>query len=165
MREGRDFLWGTQNGWMHPAPLLDPANAAKAGFLRQVGKVRVAGKKFLVYGELVGLIDHPTETVTEEWPSHDAGRVTLPAIQGSIWKAEDGTLGVFLVNYDTAEHTIDVGADLLRHGREPAPKGTRRVAMISAEGERHELQEATGRGSPLRQTLGAWEIRFLEIAE
>jgi hypothetical protein len=161
MREGRDFLWGCQNGWMSPGQLLSPGNAAKAAFLRQVGKYRVVGSEYLNYGELVGLVDHPSRTVTEPWPSHDAGEVTLPAVQGSVWKAADGSLGVFLVNYDARPNTIRFELEPARQGLDS--DGRYAVTRIGAEGESQGRRTLVGPKLRLRESLGPREIRFLRV--
>ncbi len=140
MREGRDFLWGTACGWFNPRVLLQPEHATKAQFLRKIGKMRVAGREYISYGELVGLIDHPSQTVTEEWPSHGAGKVTLPSVQGSIWKARDGSLGIFLVNYLERESAIDIEVDTSRYNLD--------LGVFNQE-----------------VILGPWEIRLIEVAK
>ncbi len=170
MAQGRDFTWGCQNGWMSPSELLRPEHANKAAYLKQVGKYRVATKKFLTYGELVDLVE-PTnhiETVTEFWPDHSGNpkNATLPSAQGAIWKAEDGSLGIFLVNYLNEENTIDFTIDPLEYGLAATREGTSeayRLTRIKPEG--NYTEGTTPRGTIQRsETLGPWEIRVLEIS-
>ena len=165
MREGRELLWGNQNGWMHPASLLAPEHAEKARFFKQLGKMRTVGRMYLTYGELVALIDHPEETVTESWPSHDAGDVTLPKIQGSVWKAQDGSLGVFLVNYDDRECTIPLEIDTADHSVVTGAGGRYEVVRVDAAGNRVEESAYSTALLKRSETLGPWEIRLLEIGE
>ena len=165
MREGRDFLWGSQNGWMHPAQVLAPEHAKKALFLKQIGQLRVVGRQYLSYGELVALVDHPRQTVTEEWPSHGAGKVTLPAIQGTIWKAQDGSLGVLLVNYDNQERTIPLVLDTAKHSLATGPQGRYRVARFGSSGKRQDSSAATTALFRRTETLAAWEARLLVLSK
>lgn len=165
MREGRDFLWGSQNGWMHPGQLLAPENAVKAEFFRRIGKYRVAGGKFLTYGELVGFIDRPEATVQGEWPSHGAGTVTLPAVQGSIWTANDGSVGIFLVNYLAEPQAIDLDLDLTPHGLPVSIGRPLLLTSIGLEGERSDAGSVPNGILKRRESLHPWEIRLLEIGE
>ncbi len=165
MVQGRDFLWGTQNGWMS-MELMAPEHKNKAAFLKQVGKYRVAGRKFLTYGELVDLVqaDNTLPTVTETWPdqSNNPREATLPAVQGAIWKAEDGTLGVFLVNYREEDTAIEFTVDPARYGLSEA-NGGYTVTEITPD-SRMEAENISGDVISRKETLGPWEIRLLEIA-
>jgi hypothetical protein len=158
MVQGRDFLWGCQNGWMG-LELLQPEHAAKAAFFKQIGQYRVAGRKFLTYGELVGFLNHP-QTLTENWAT---GPATLPVVQGSIWRAEDGSLGIFLVNYLDRESTMAFILDPREYGLAPGPSG---YAVERVDPPSHRLLEILP-GPPLArtETLGPTQIRFLTIGQ
>jgi hypothetical protein len=158
MVQGRDFLWGCQNGWMTP-DLLRPEHAAKAAFLRQLGQYRVAGRDYLTYGQLVGLIDHP-QTVTEPWA---AATVTLPVVQGSIWRAGDGRLAVFLVNYLDTSSRIDLKVTPAQYGLQPGPAGYT-VQRLGPDSETAP-QAVCGMVVNRTETLGPTQIRFLEIRQ
>ncbi|MCE9613858.1 MAG: DUF6259 domain-containing protein [Lentisphaerae bacterium] len=156
MIQGRDFLWGCQNGWMGPE-LLAPEHAAKAAFFKQIGQYRVLGRPFLTYGELVGFINHP-ETVTEPWAT---GPATLPIAQGAIWRAEDGSLGVFLVNYLDRDVPLTFTLDPAHYGLAPGRDGYR-VRRVDSAGA--PVDEAPAAGArPRTETLGPTQIRLLEI--
>jgi hypothetical protein len=164
MAQGRAFLWGIQNGWMG-FELFNPEHAKKAAYLKKVGKYRVAGKKFLTFGELVDLVE-PTnriEAVTEPWPDHSNNprNATLPGIQGAIWKAEDGTLGILLTNYLEKDNTIEFTIDPAKYGV-AAPSTKFAITQVAPEGNR---PEGTVPSQFIRrtETLGPWEIRLLEI--
>jgi hypothetical protein len=105
MVEGRDFIWGSQLGWMG-FELLDPANRDKAEYLRRLGQYREATRKFLTFGELVGPVNPKlgVATITEQWRgwSGEAFPAELPAVMASLWRAQDGSIGLFVVNLDTA---------------------------------------------------------------
>ncbi len=132
--------------------LLKPEHSRKAAYLKKIGKYRVAGKKFLTYGELVDLIDH-TDTISEPW--------TTPIVQGAVWKAEDGSLGVFFVNHLEKESVMEWTIDPEKYGLEP--RGDEyAITRIGPEGRR---LEDTVPGREIRRTeaLGPWEVRILEI--
>lgn len=162
MFQGRSFLWGVQNGRMGP-DLLSPQHAEKAAFLKNIGKYRVAGKKFLTFGEFVDVLSH-SETVTENW---DAGlsktTAVLPVIQGSLWKAEDGSLGVFLVNYLAEERTIDLNIDPRKYGIGTA-SSKYKITRISPDGNKAEPKKHMG---TIKRTekLGPSAISVFEVKE
>jgi len=164
MAQGRAFLWASQNGWMG-LELFKPEHAKKAAYLQKIGKHRIAAKKFLTFGELLDLVEpiNDIETITEPWPDHGNNfrTATLPSIQGSIWKAEDGTLGVFLANYLEKKNTIEFAVDPTKYGLDGASAGYS-ITQIRPEGNRP-LPSAP-RGILRRtETLGPWDIRILEI--
>ncbi|MHC4653970.1 MAG: DUF6259 domain-containing protein [Planctomycetota bacterium] len=164
MAQGRAFLWGSQNGWMD-LKLFRPEHTKKVAYLKKVGKCRVAARKFLTFGELVGLIEpkNDVKAITETWPDHgnNPRTATLPCIQGSIWKAEDGTLGIFLANYLEKNNTIEFKIDPTMYGTGAASAGYR-VTQIQPEG--NHIEERAKEGILKRtEKLGPWEIRILEI--
>lgn len=156
MVQGRDFIWGCQNGWMAPELLL-PQHAAKAAFFRQIGRYRVAGRRFLAYGQPVGLVDH-AQIVTEPWAT---GPACLPVVLGSTWRAADRALGVFLVNQLDTESAIDLALAPGEYGLEPGPTGY----VVQRRGPDPDGAVETVRAGTVTRTevLGPTEIRFLEI--
>lgn len=164
MAQGRAFLWGSQNGWMQ-FELFKPEHAKKAAFLKKVGKCRLAGKKFLTYGELVDLVilTNHVETITEVWPDHENNKprnATLSSIQGTIWRAEDGTLGIFLVNYLEKENTVEFQIDPDKYGL----GGSAKLTITRIRPEKNHVEKVVPYGPISRtQTLGPWEICMLEI--
>ena len=172
MAQGRAFLWGIQNGWMG-FELFNPEHAKKAAYLKKVGKYRIAGKKFLTFGELVDLVNPTSDigTITEPWPDHgnNPRNATLPGIQGAVWKAEDGTLGIFLTNYLEKDNTIEFTIDPARYGV-AAPSAKFAITQLAPEGlpaicVEGEHSEGTVTSPIIRrtETLGPYQIRLLEI--
>lgn len=127
MNQGRVFAWGCQNGWMG-LDLLKPEHRQKLAYLKKIGAYRLAARKFLMYGELVDMLEPihhenifssiggssleyavvdkgglPVEipTITEHWPTHDGTPrdATLPVAMGAVWKSEDNHLGIVLTNF------------------------------------------------------------------
>jgi hypothetical protein len=161
MLNGRSFIWGKQNGWVS-FDILKPEYTSRAEYLKKIGKYRVATKKFLTYGELVDTIGY-NETVTEIWDVKGTlSTAKLPAIQGAVWKAEDGSLGVFLVNYLDTEKNIDLDIDPRRYGLNSA-SGQFVVRQVNPEGNPDKAERLTG---ALKRTekLAPFDIRVLEIS-
>lgn len=105
--QGRDWLWGGQLGWMG-FELLAPANRAKAEYLRELAKQRLAAAKFMLHGELIGEVKPlggvPTIEVT--WGREKAHKAILPAAMATLWRAPDGQLAVAMTNWDDAAHAF-----------------------------------------------------------
>lgn len=164
MAQGRAFLWGYQNGWMG-LELFNPEHAKKAAFLKKVGQYCVAAKKFLAFGELVDLVEptKPVQSITERWPDHgnNPRDATLASVQGSVWKAEDGTLGIFLVNYLEKDNKIEFAIDPTKYGVGTDAAG---FSITNIVPEASHSPEAAPPGTIKRtETLGPWEIRVLQI--
>ena len=101
MTQGRDFLWGCQQGWMG-AELLDPTHRANAEYLRRLARQRLAAKEFLVYGELLGEV-RPTAAPDVQEATWGGWRgstkpAALPAVLGTVWRSRDGRGAMALAN-------------------------------------------------------------------
>jgi hypothetical protein len=164
MAQGRAFLWGIQNGWMG-FELFSPQHAKKAAYLKEVGKYRIVGKKFLTFGELVDLVE-PTNhinSITEPWPDHgnNPRNATLSSVQGSVWKAEDGSLGIFLANYLEKDNTIEFTINPVKYGVDVPTPGFA-ITQVKPDGN-HLLRTALSGIISRTENLGPWELRLLEI--
>ncbi|MFC1453361.1 hypothetical protein ACFLSJ_08475, partial [Verrucomicrobiota bacterium] len=116
MVQARDFIWGSQLGWMAPS-MPDPFKE----YLRTLGKLRVHARKFLTYGELVGELTPVSDppSVSAVWPLWGQPRLsTSPAVLSSIWRAEDGSLGLFLANVSDSPQTFPSTYDPAAYGLE-----------------------------------------------
>jgi len=100
MAQGRDFLWGCQLGW-NGTWILEEAHRAKAKFMGRLCQYRLAAKQFLVYGQLLDELrpTQPLPTLTRTWNRTKPHTATLPAVMGTLWRARDGSLAAFIVNY------------------------------------------------------------------
>ena len=147
MEMGRDFLWGDQNGWFGFA-LFQPENERKRAYLRTLGHARVAGLKYLADGELVGLIDDGSRSKFKG----------TPFVQGSIWKALDGSLGIAIANYRSHRSGLAITVDPRDYG------------LLGGAGYRvRQIHPSAGpeaqRQGPisLYETLEPLEVRILSI--
>ncbi|MCB9782320.1 MAG: hypothetical protein H6751_05090 [Candidatus Omnitrophica bacterium] len=120
--QARDFVWGTQLGW-DGAGLLEPEHREELEFLGRLARLRAKALDYLVYGELLALLeptnDVPSLSGTWNKPGGD-GPVTLKAVQGALWKGTDGSAGVFLANADTQPHPFSFEVDAQSHGLGPS---------------------------------------------
>ena len=115
---GRWWLMGSQNGW-HGGHL------AAGTYYRDLLKCRWEfGTPYLGYGEML----RPPE-IASELPSVSStsgyGTITVPAVEGSAWKAPDGTVGIFFLNYDEENsYDFDWAVDLAETGIGPSTRLT-----------------------------------------
>ncbi len=166
MSQGRDFLWGSQNGWMGIDLFSNPEHREKAGYMKTIGQYRIAAKKFLTYGELVGELRplNEIDTITENWPTHQ-GRdkdATIPGIMGTIWKAEDGHLGIFIANFMDTPGSISYRIDPAEFGL--APDGNRDYVITDIKPDGNKELGVHYAGPVVRkEQLSAQEIKVIEI--
>ncbi|MBN2449099.1 MAG: hypothetical protein JXR77_01840 [Lentisphaeria bacterium] len=97
--QGRDFLWGCQLGW-NGNWLLRPEHRDKLEFQLDLCQLRLAGREFMVFGELLGEIE-PLDPVPHHsvvWNRTERHTARTPQVRGTLWRSRHGRLGVFLVN-------------------------------------------------------------------
>lgn len=140
VKQGRDFIWGTQAGWMG-TNIMKPENKDKARYLKKIVNTRRLGKDYLVYGELVGLIQSDSE---------EEGEWKLPLIQGTVWKADNGNLGVFLVNYSNEKQTFSFNINSFINGN----------ATLVNPSKTYKTELKSGNITTL---ISEWDIDFYEI--
>jgi hypothetical protein len=163
MIQGRDFVWGSQLGWMG----FEDANPTERGeYLRQVVRLRHAALKYVVYGEVLEEIEIPESvgTVTGSWrdwegKSFDA---TLPAVMGNVWKGSDGSLGLLMANLSPETRVFDYELDTARFGELAGEGDCLLLTDIRKEGD-------TPAGfSPTRllrrtEVLQPWEAKVIQV--
>ncbi len=167
MAEGRFFIWGFQNGWMNPW-FMKPGHERKVEYFQSIGKYRVATRKFVTYGELMDLVE-PTNkvpTTTDTWVNHnrEIKKATIPSVIGAIWKAEDGSLGVFLVNVDNKENEIKYVIDTEKYGVELKTDSHFRIDRITPENT-FTIGEYSSNKIERREKMKPYEIKVLEISQ
>ena len=98
---GRWWLMGCQNGWHgSEVPMSDGRFASMGRYYRDLLKCRWEfGTPYLGYGEMLRppKIEGNIPTIS---PKNKHGPFTVPLVEGSAWKAPDGTVGLFFLNYD-----------------------------------------------------------------
>ena len=98
---GRWWLMGSQSGWHgSESPMADGRLPVIGAYYRDLLKCRWEfATPYLGYGEMLRppKIEGVIQTVTEK---DMYGTFTVPMVEGSAWKAPDGTVGIFFLNYD-----------------------------------------------------------------
>ena len=150
MEMGRDFVWGCQNGWFGFS-LFASGNEQRKSCLRTFALARVAGLKYLADGELVGLFDDGSRSAYQD----------VPWVQGSVWKAEDGALGIVIVNYRAEKSVIMCTLDPAKYGWRTRG-GYRSTRIYPARSSTTDLPTGVIR---LSETLDPLEVRIMEITK
>ena len=101
------YLWGLQIGW---APQHDPAaNPVNARFERECARARYAASDYLALGEMLRdpVLTGNFPRYKTVWTNFSTDiPVDWPSVKGSLWKAPDGSLGLALVNLNTATQKV-----------------------------------------------------------
>jgi len=111
---GRGWLWGRQNGWNNMEYQL--TGRPMGEYYRKLLQCRWEfGTPYLGYGEMLRppRVEGDLPSLTAEGGQ---GPFTVPAVEGSAWKAPDGTIGVFFLNYDERPHEFTWSMDLAETG-------------------------------------------------
>ncbi len=164
--QGRAFLWGCQNGWMGFELFDNPLHREKLEYLKKIGKYRTASHRFLTYGELMDMIEpsRPVNTITETWRTH-AGEhktATLPSVMGTIWKSNDGALGVFICNFLNEPSTYAYELNTAQYGLTAEGGDQLRIRRITPE-EKTVIGYAVTNRLARIEHLGPREILALEV--
>lgn len=161
MIEGRDFIWGSQMGWMGfegPGPRGD--------YLRQLVRLRHAALKYVVYGEIMGELEPGNDvgTVTGPWHNWQGQSVpaTLPAVMGTVWKGSDGTLGLLIANISDQLQRFDLDVDPSEFGPVAGEGDCLLLTDISKEGN---VPCGFSPSPELTRTLhlAPWQARVIEL--
>jgi len=137
MGQARDCIWGCQLGWMDPSFFTSAAHATEGADLKTLGQYRVACRKFLTYGELLGELEsvEPLPDARGTWDnwSGPAQQVALPAVKTAVWRAEDGSLGLFIANLSDASQRFRYRFDPAAFGGFEAQGKWLKMTRISPE--------------------------------
>jgi Domain of unknown function (DUF6259) len=115
MIHGRFFLWGMPSPIHHREsennkyPCSDAKRSKAHATMRKMVQCRIAAKKFMVYGELMGELKaaKPLTSVSAVFDCKKVkSKVTFPAVRASIWKSSDGELGFAFVNFSGSKQTF-----------------------------------------------------------
>jgi len=92
------FIFGAQMGWIDAWILSYPKEAE---YLRTLSQARLKALKYLAYGELVHppVIEGNMPMIKTEWHLWGTDyQIEMPAVIGSAWKANDGSIGLVFAN-------------------------------------------------------------------
>jgi len=112
---GQMFVFGAQLGWFGLYEIMEDQYKADAEYLRKLAKHRLLGLKFLLHGRLMRPVkpDVSFPTVSLNWSFiRRSVKVTLPVVMSSVWKAEDGTLGMVFTNVSITPQLVSFKINL-----------------------------------------------------
>ncbi|MCE5272703.1 DUF6259 domain-containing protein [bacterium] len=168
--QARDFLWGRQVGWVGMELVTDPARRAKLEWMKKLGAYRMLSHKYLTYGEFLGMLrfDSAVDSVSGLWAPPGALtaveiRGSAPLVQGALWKAEDGALGIVLVNCGERSAECSFGLDPADYPFDGGWSGSYDLVRINPGGRRT-ISENRPLPATFHETLEPGEIRLLELA-
>jgi hypothetical protein len=135
-------------GW---AGQHDPAtNPVNARFERECAQARYAGSNYLALGEMLRapkLTGNFARYKTTWRNFASLFPIDWPAVQGSLWKAPDGSLGLALVNLHTSPQTVTFEIDRRDAGLADGP------VKLSALYPKGVVPNATLPSGPLKATV------------
>lgn len=131
MPVGEAFVSGDQLGWFNiwwiflpepphgkwPGIWQDEQNRRKyIDFVNHLGRLRLAGLKFLGLGEMLEPLSFANKLPLVE--ERKAERVVrqMPAVAHSVWKAADGTIGIVFCNISHDEQRVEYTFNALDYG-------------------------------------------------
>ena len=165
MAEGRFYIWGFQNGWMNPW-FMKKGHEKKAEYFKKIGKYRVATRKFVTYGELMDLVTFTNDVpmVEDIWVNHyrQVKNVSIPSIQGAVWKAENGDLALILVNLDDKTHEVKYLVETSKYGVK-LEKNTHYVINHITPEKKIKLENVKSNKIERMEKMNPGEIKVLEI--
>ena len=167
MAEGRFYIWGFQNGWMNPW-FMKKGHEKKAEYFKKIGRYRVATRKFVTYGELMDLITFTSDVpmVKDIWVNHyrRVKNVSIPSIQGAIWKAENDDLALILVNLDDKVHEVKYVVETSKYGVQLSKNAHYVINHITLE-KKIKLENVESNKIERTEKMEPGEIKVLEISE
>jgi len=101
-------------------------------YLERLVRVRKRARKFLTYGRWLPPVQMEAETVEVQW-SDDGRPKTVPAVITTSWGADDGSVGIVMVNHTGEDRSIRYQFQGERTG---LSGGTFTLAELTAEGEK-----------------------------
>jgi hypothetical protein len=131
--------------------------------MKKIGKYRIATRHFLTYGELSELIK-PTNNVPliqGNYNSADGNtrKFEYPAVMGSVWKSEDGRIGVYMANFEEKENKFQFVLDLKKY----SAAGKYKVYQIDEDGSRVYLRQLDSSVQAFSESIASFGIRVLEL--
>jgi hypothetical protein len=117
--QARCLLWGVQNGWMAPEYILDEKQTARKEFFKKVIAMRKKAKEYLVYGELVDLIDSGKK-IDLKWNNENT---SYPAIQAAVWNLNN-KIAIIAANYSDVKEKFSASLPLGKYNLKMAAHST-----------------------------------------
>jgi hypothetical protein len=162
MEHGEAFNFGSIMGRVNSLELLKPENAELLAYLKSLAQIRYDYRDFMAFGEMLRppVIGGDIPTVTTQWLSKTTEFVTMPAIQASAWRAQDGRVAFFYTNVSDEDVAFEHAIDLLDCGiaqEEGTVDLDTRLTTFNARTEREPELDRAGEGYVVRHTLAPME--------
>jgi hypothetical protein len=159
----RAFTYGSQMGWIRTGLVMAPGVEQEAEFLRSLARCRRFGHKYLAYGRFLGMLDvggdNPTLSCDGQAMFGGGGyKIETPAVIASAWLAEDGDLGVAIVNMSDDARNVELELPLKAAGLRS--KGL----MIKGYGPEGETNAASGASARQKLSVPARSGLVLSMA-
>ena len=149
---GQMFIFGAQLGWFNLYEITQDEYKAEAEYLKKLAKYRLLGLKFLLHGRLMRPLKFDTSfpTIDLNWTFiQKTVKVTLPVVMSSVWKADDGTLGIIFTNISETPQLVAFKIDLKDYG--------------FPQGKKYTVSRITEKGKEKMDEYGSTEIQFKDL--
>ena len=149
---GQMFIFGAQLGWFNLYEITQDEYKAEAEYLKKLAKYRLLGLKFLLHGRLMRPLKFDTSfpTIDLNWTFiQKTVKVTLPVVMSSVWKADDGTLGIIFTNISETPQLVAFKIDLKDYG--------------FPQGKKYTVSRITEKGKEKIDEYGSTEIQFKDL--
>lgn len=156
---GQGFIDGRQIGWMD-FDLFRPQFSKKVEYLKNCARYRMVTQKYLTFGRLWEPVypDHDLPVFQEEFPGGGVHTGTAPCAEARLWKAEDGSIAIFIANYVNKEVSFSYTIDPGKYGLDAVKY---QLTEISPEGN-HPISK-TGRTISRTEILEPNKVKVIEI--
>ncbi len=170
MIQGRFFLWGMAAPIHHREsennqfPCSDVKRSTAHAVIKKFVQCRIAAKKFMVYGELMGELKSTNSlpTVSAVFDCNKVkDRVTFPAVRASIWHHADGDLGIAIVNCSGSSQIFNFKLDTTLYSTLKQPKW--QVVELSVQGKKN-IGKSSGEFSS-SATLKPYSAKFIALRQ
>ena len=153
------YIWGNQPGWTR-IDIMDYAPRI-AGFIKRFMDARYRTMKFLNVGDMMRPLEVAPSlpTVERTWRHCDTPDFVLPVVYNSVWKAEDGAVGIVLANITDTPQTIAYRCDLAECGLGDGPYRLTRVDGEAPE----DLGTASGPVLEREDRVNGYDLKIIEI--
>lgn len=153
------FIWGNQPGWTR----IDIAEYAPriAAVIKRFMDARYRAMKFLNVGDMMPplTLTKPLPTVKRIWRANDTPEHVLPVVYNSVWKADDGTVGIVLANIMPEPQTIAYSCDLAACGL----SGGKYKLTRSDTAQPEDLGAVTENLLSREDTIDGYSVKVIEV--
>lgn len=136
MKMGQLFAFGAQLAWI-PNDILAEQCKEGADYLAHLAKLRARSLKYLAFGEFLRPLTFTNDipVAKTEWKVfRQPHPVEFPAIQSSVWRAPDGSVGLVFTNVLKDPISATYSFDAAAYGLPPAKSYA--ISEITEDGEK-----------------------------